>query len=102
MVNYLPLVLFPPPYQVIDLHTQLSYFKNIETMLRQKIGEKEAKALLVKAVYLLSVGINDYAVPFITNSSVLQSHSQEEYVNMVIGNLTTVIKVIKIGVLYNI
>ncbi|GMY37479.1 protein-S-isoprenylcysteine O-methyltransferase A isoform X1 [Fagus crenata] len=77
---------------VIDLHTQLSYFKNIKTMLRQEIGEKEAKALLVKAVYLLSVGINDYAVPFITNSSVLQSHSQEEYVNMVIGNLTTVIK----------
>ncbi|GMY22675.1 gdsl esterase/lipase 5 [Fagus crenata] len=77
---------------VIDLDTQLNYFKNMKTMLRQQIGEKEVKALLVRAVYLISIGINDYSVSFTSNSSVLQSYSQEEYVNMVIGNLRTVIK----------
>ncbi|GMY22662.1 integrator complex subunit 9 like [Fagus crenata] len=84
---------------VIDLNTQLNYFKNMETKLRQQVGEKEAKALLVQAVYLVSIGNNDYIVPFNPNSTVLQSYSEEEYVNMVIGNLTTVIKV---SVLFNI
>nr|POE67597.1 gdsl esterase/lipase 1 [Quercus suber] len=80
------------PGLVIDLNTQIKYFKNMETQLRQKLGEKEAKELLFKAVYLISIGYNDYLVPFTSNSSVLQSYSREEYVNMVIGNLTTVIK----------
>ncbi|GMY22673.1 GDSL esterase/lipase 1-like [Fagus crenata] len=83
---------------VINLNTQLNYFKNMETMLRQKLGEKEAKTLLVRAVYLISIGNNDYLVPFYPNSTVLQYSAQEELVNMVIGNLTTVIKEIyKIG-----
>ena len=100
MVEYFPFVLFPPHYQVIDLNTQLDYFKNIETLLKKKLGEKEAKTLLVKAVYLICIGSNDYIVPFTTNPSILQSYSQEKYVNMVIGNLTTVIKVITISGLY--
>ena len=100
MVEYFPFVLFPPHYQVIDLNTQLDYFKNIETLLKKKLGEKEAKTLLVKAVYLNCIGSNDYIVPYTTNPSILQSYSQEKYVNMVIGNLTTVIKVITISGLY--
>ncbi|GMY22672.1 GDSL esterase/lipase 2-like [Fagus crenata] len=77
---------------VIGLDAQLNYFKNMETRLRQELGKKEAKALLFRAVYFISIGSNDYFVPLTSNSSVLQSYSHEEYVNMVIGNLTTVIK----------
>ncbi|KAB1206978.1 GDSL esterase/lipase 1 [Morella rubra] len=79
-------------YSVIDLNTQLNHFEHLETVLRQRLGEAEAKKLLARAVYLFSVGGNDYAVPFTSNSSVLQSYSQKEYVDMVIGNLTSVIK----------
>ena len=89
---------FPPHYQVIDLNTQLNYFKNMETLLKHKLGEEDAKTLLVKAVYLICIGNNDYFVPFTTNSSVLKSYSSEKYVDMVIGNLTTAIKVIAITV----
>jgi hypothetical protein len=84
-------------YQVIDLHTQLSYFKKVDTLLKRKIGEAQAKKLLSKAIYLFSIGSNDYLAPFTTNSSVLQSYSHEEYADMVIGNLTTVIKVITVN-----
>ncbi|KAK7845958.1 gdsl esterase/lipase 5 [Quercus suber] len=58
---------------VIDLNTQLHYFKNMETLLKHKRGEEESKTLLVKAVYLICIGSNDYFVPFTTNSSVLKS-----------------------------
>ncbi|XP_059458058.1 GDSL esterase/lipase 2-like isoform X2 [Corylus avellana] len=80
------------PGFVIDLNTQLKYFKNVETMLKRKVGETQAKKLLSRAVYLINIGGNDYLAPFTTNSSVLRSYSPQEYVDMVIGNLTTVIK----------
>ncbi|KAK7258444.1 hypothetical protein RIF29_24021 [Crotalaria pallida] len=87
--------------QVIDLKTQLSYFKNVSNVLRQELGDAETKTLLAKAVYLINIGSNDYFVPLTENSS----STHEKYVDMVVGNLTNVIKGIhkiggrKIGVL---
>ncbi|GMY34860.1 GDSL esterase/lipase 1-like [Fagus crenata] len=77
---------------VVDLKTQLSNFKNLEKLLRKKLGDAEAKTLLFRSVYLISIGSNDYASVFTRNSNVFQSSSQKEYVDMVIGNLTFVIK----------
>ncbi|KAJ9691837.1 hypothetical protein PVL29_011113 [Vitis rotundifolia] len=91
--------------KVINLNTQLTYFKNMEKLLRQKLGDEAAKKILLEAVYLISIGTNDYLSPYFTNSSVLQSYPQKLYRHMVIGNLTVVIKEIyeqggrKLGVL---
>ena len=78
---------------MIDLKTQLSYFSKLEKLLRQKLSDAEAKAFFSKAVYLINIGANNYISLFTTNSSVLQSFSKEEYVGMVVGNLTDTIKV---------
>ena len=80
-------------FQVIDLKTQLSYYYKVESWLRQKLGNDEAKMTISRAVYLFSIGSNDYMSPFLTNSSILHNYSDSTYVGMVIGNLTTVIKV---------
>jgi hypothetical protein len=82
--------------QVTGLKTQVSSCKNLVRAFRKELGDAEAKTLLGKAVYLINIGSNDYAV-FTTNSSVLQPISQEEYVNLGISNVTIVIKVIKIS-----
>ncbi|XP_062088467.1 GDSL esterase/lipase 1-like [Humulus lupulus] len=74
---------------VIDLHTQLGYFKNVSNQLRQQIGDAEAKALLSRAVYIISVGSNDYSFPFVRNITIPNT---QQFVGMVIGNLTEVIK----------
>ncbi|XAR49842.1 hypothetical protein NMG60_11003999 [Bertholletia excelsa] len=76
---------------VIDLKTQLVYFKNVKKMLEQKLGEEEANKFLSSAVYLLSIGSNDYLLPILTNFT-SQFYSREEFVGMVIGNLTTVVE----------
>ncbi|KAJ7950820.1 GDSL esterase/lipase [Quillaja saponaria] len=62
--------------------------------IEEKVGDEQAKALISKAVYLFSIGSNEYSALLITNSSssVFRSYSQAEYVELVIGNLTTVIK----------
>ncbi|XVF74244.1 hypothetical protein PTKIN_Ptkin13bG0094700 [Pterospermum kingtungense] len=83
---------------VIDLKTQVRYFKKVEKLLRKNLGDAEAKAFFSKAVYLISIGGNDYLSPFTSNSSVLETFSKEEYVGMVIGNLTnTILEIYKKG-----
>ncbi|XP_021833180.1 GDSL esterase/lipase 1-like [Prunus avium] len=79
---------------VIDLKTQLCQFKKVVKQLRHKLGHAEAKTFLSKAVYLISIGNNDYFAPFTSNSSLFESHSHKEFVGLVIGNLKKVIKVI--------
>ena len=81
-------------FQVISLNTQLSYFKNVEKQFRRMLGDEAAKKVLFEAVYLISIGTNDYLSPFFRYSTVFQSYSQKQYINMVVGNLTEVIKVI--------
>ncbi|KAF3450555.1 hypothetical protein FNV43_RR06642 [Rhamnella rubrinervis] len=78
---------------VIDIKTQLGYFKNVSRLLRRQLGDAEAKTLLSSAAYLFGVGANDYVFPFETKSSVLQIYSVEQFVGQVIGNITNVIKI---------
>ncbi|KAA8541591.1 hypothetical protein F0562_022743 [Nyssa sinensis] len=81
----------------INLNTQLSYFKNVKKWLRQKLGDEEARKMLMNAVYLFSTGGNDYFSLSSKDPNATQSY-QGEYVGMVIGNLTNVLKEIyKIG-----
>ncbi|KAI8018814.1 GDSL esterase/lipase 2 [Camellia lanceoleosa] len=77
---------------VIDLKTQVANFKKVEKSLMKQLGDKEAKKILSRAIYLISIGSNDYFTIFATNSSVFKSYPREEYVEMVIGNLTQVVQ----------
>ncbi|RAL37528.1 hypothetical protein DM860_000222 [Cuscuta australis] len=79
---------------VVELLTQLKYFKDVKKHLRKKHGSSKTTKLLSKSVYMFSIGGNDYLVPFVANgkSQMLQFYSKKEYVSMVIGNLTTVLR----------
>jgi len=77
--------------QVIDLKTQLSYFRKVSKELRQQLGNAETTALLAKAVYLINIGINDYEISLSENSS--NTRTAEKHAEMVVGNITSVIKV---------
>ncbi|KAF5466287.1 hypothetical protein F2P56_016228 [Juglans regia] len=75
----------------IHLKTQLGYFKNLARLFRRKLGAAGARKLLKRAVYLISIGANDYPGSSMSNSSG-PSPSSQEYVDMVIGNLTFVLR----------
>nr|GMC51942.1 GDSL esterase/lipase 5 [Ipomoea batatas] len=78
--------------EVIDLGTQLEYFNKVKAWYRGKIGSAESRNAFARAVYLFSIGTNDYLSPFLTDSKLLTSYSHSHYVDMVIGNLTQVIQ----------
>ncbi|XP_034209271.1 GDSL esterase/lipase 2-like [Prunus dulcis] len=77
---------------VISLKTQLSNFKIVRKSLRKKLGDEKAKSLLSRAVYFFNTGSNDYLFAFDTDPTVLGSYSQQEYVDLVIGNMTAVVE----------
>ncbi|KAI4346088.1 hypothetical protein L6164_013170 [Bauhinia variegata] len=80
---------------VIDLKSQLAGFRKVSKKLRKELGDAETKRLLSKSVYLFDMGANDYSV-FLSEKR--RAYSSNQYVDMVIGNQTTVVKKIyKLG-----
>ncbi|KAK7294514.1 hypothetical protein RJT34_17403 [Clitoria ternatea] len=77
---------------VIPLKTQARNFKRVAKWMRHKLGKSEGKMLLSSAVYMFSIGSNDYFSPFLTHSHLLNSHSHSQYVATVVANLTSIIK----------
>ncbi|XP_006356553.1 GDSL esterase/lipase 5-like [Solanum tuberosum] len=75
---------------VIDLQTQLKYFQNVAQLLKKKVGKTETKQILSNAVYIFSTGSNEVLAPLSANSTF--PYSDTEYLQMIMGNLTTVFK----------
>ncbi|KAK1436936.1 hypothetical protein QVD17_02720 [Tagetes erecta] len=76
----------------IDLKTQLEYLGDLEKQFRQSLGDEKTDQLLSDAVYLFSCGSNDYLSHADNNDNILYPYTHEQYVGMVIGNLTDVFK----------
>ncbi|RVX17198.1 GDSL esterase/lipase 1 [Vitis vinifera] len=78
-------------FEVISLPQQLRYFKGMVKVLKHQLDDAEAKKLLKRAVYLFSIGGNDYLHFYDENTNASQSEKRE-YVGIVIGNLTIALK----------
>ncbi|XP_075512416.1 GDSL esterase/lipase 1-like [Primulina tabacum] len=78
--------------QAIDLKTQLKYFEVVRKWLEGKLGNSKAEEVILSAVYFFSIGSNDYLGGYLGNPSMQQLHPPEEYLGMVIGNLTQAIQ----------
>ncbi|KAK0596784.1 hypothetical protein LWI29_019045 [Acer saccharum] len=79
------------------IRIQLGYLKEVANLLKEELGDIEAKNILENAIYLSSFGGVDY-MAFIDNTYTHFTQSKmEEYVKMVLGNLTEVTKKICIS-----
>ena len=81
-------------FQVVDLKMQLKQLEQLENKLRKEMGSEKAKVIIKEGVYLISIGSNDYGVALFSDPALFQSLSMEDYVGMVIGNITTVLQVL--------
>ncbi|WCJ28926.1 GDSL lipase [Euphorbia peplus] len=77
----------------IDLKSQVGYFKKVRMQLRRRLGAKSADKLLSEAIFLFSMGINDYVQQSKRNSSCFDAHvCKKEYVKMVASNVSAVLQ----------
>ncbi|GAB4841939.1 hypothetical protein Ancab_011896 [Ancistrocladus abbreviatus] len=74
----------------INLKMQINYFEEMVGKLKTQFGDAEANKLLSKAVYLFSIGGNDYVtlVSKNLNKPALSPSYKNQYITMVLGNLT--------------
>ncbi|WCJ40464.1 GDSL lipase [Euphorbia peplus] len=79
--------------KTIDLKSQVGYFKKVRMHLRQRLGAKAADKLLSKAIFLFSIGVNDYFQQNRRNSSCFDALAcKNEFVKMVASNVSAVLK----------
>lgn len=78
---------------MIDLPTQLSHFEEVRKSLVENLGEKKTKELMSEAIYFISIGSNDYMGGYLGNPKMQQSYNPEQFIGIVIGNLTEAIQV---------
>ncbi|KAB2633922.1 GDSL esterase/lipase 5-like [Pyrus ussuriensis x Pyrus communis] len=76
----------------IDLQTQLKNFEEVQKSLTDKLGEVEAKEVISEAVYFISMGSNDYMGGYLGSPKMQEQYNPEQFVGMVIGNLTQTIQ----------
>ncbi|XP_018718019.2 GDSL esterase/lipase 5 [Eucalyptus grandis] len=76
---------------VVDFKTQLKQFESLVKNLRDNLGDKKAERIVLDGVYFISIGLNDY-VAVLNNPALFQSVSMEDYVRMVVGNISTVLE----------
>lgn len=65
----------------------------MQKWLTEKLGDEKAKEVISEAVYFISIGSNDYMGGYLGNPKVQEQYNPEQYVGMVIGNLTQSIQV---------
>lgn len=75
---------------MIGLQKQLKEFGRVKKKLKEKLGEERTKQLTANAVYLFSIGSDDYFAP----SPSFHSFSPREYIAMVVANITAAFEVI--------
>ncbi|CAA0829473.1 GDSL esterase/lipase 5 [Striga hermonthica] len=80
---------------VIDLKTQLKYYKKEVHHLKGAFGGAKAESVISNAIHMMSIGSSDYISPFLLNDSFLHSFCQpSDYVNLVIANISEAIQTI--------
>ncbi|GLT46174.1 hypothetical protein SLA2020_199490 [Shorea laevis] len=75
----------------LNLQIQLGFFKEVVNLLTQQLGDTDTKKLLREATYISSIGGVDYMI-FVNSSSNITEPAMQEYVNIVIGNITEATK----------
>ncbi|XP_054807627.1 GDSL esterase/lipase 5-like [Prosopis cineraria] len=77
---------------VIDLQTQVKNFEEVRKGLVETVGEERAKEIVEEAVYFISIGSNDYMGGYLGNPKMQKRFTPEQYVGMVVGNLTQIVQ----------
>uniref|UniRef100_A0A7N0RF04 GDSL esterase/lipase n=1 Tax=Kalanchoe fedtschenkoi TaxID=63787 RepID=A0A7N0RF04_KALFE len=69
---------------VLSVSEQLDYFREYKSRVTEKIGKKGADELIGKAVYVISIGTNDFVINYITLPVRRKSYSVLGYEKLIL------------------
>ena len=81
-------------FQAIGLQTQMKFFKRVKNSLTKRLGNARTQSFFSNSVFLFNFGGNDYLNPFDISYDIFKTlDAQEQFADMVIGNITIALKV---------
>lgn len=78
---------------MVDLQTQLRQFAELQGAVTAKHGEIYANKLFSNAVYIVSVGSNDYLGGYLGNPAQQQKYTPEQFVGLVVQGVAEALQV---------
>lgn len=78
---------------VLSISKQLDYFRHYKIHLRNLVGTKEAEEIVQNALYILSLGTNDFLQNYYVEPTRSKQYNIERYMNYLISCMRTAIKV---------
>lgn len=79
---------------MIDLQKQLSQFLEHRVAVTERHGQTLAEQVLFDAVYIVSIGSNDYLGGYFGNPKQREKYSPEQFVGAVVTGIVESIKVL--------
>ncbi|CAI9087341.1 OLC1v1021392C1 [Oldenlandia corymbosa var. corymbosa] len=77
---------------VISLSKQLKYLKHYKIHLRQLIGAEKAERLINNAVFVISMGTNDFLQNYYVEPTRSQQYTADQYVDYLVSSMSSAIK----------
>lgn len=78
----------------MTLDRQREYLRHYEIHLRQMVGVEKARETMKNALYIISMGTNDFLQNYFVEVVRSKQYSVEQYQNFLIRSLFTHVKVI--------
>ncbi|MCD7448802.1 hypothetical protein HAX54_046648 [Datura stramonium] len=79
---------------VMSLAKQREYLRHYEIHLRQMVGVEKARETMKNAVYIISMGTNDFLQNYFVEPARSKQYSVEQYQNFLIRSMFTHVKII--------
>ncbi|KAJ0080924.1 hypothetical protein Patl1_10611 [Pistacia atlantica] len=79
---------------VLSVPKQLEYFKHYKIHLRQLVGVKKAEEIIRNAIFVMSMGTNDFLQNYYLEPIRSKQYTLEEYKNFLVSRMVEDIKVL--------
>ncbi|KAI3456198.1 hypothetical protein Pfo_012861 [Paulownia fortunei] len=77
---------------VLSMSKQLEYFRHYKIHLRNLVGTKDSQEIIKNALFILSMGTNDFIQNYFVEPTRSQQYNIEQYLNYLISCMRTAIK----------
>lgn len=85
-------VLILHPQNVIPLWKEVEYYKEYQSKLKAYVGDTKAKSIISEALYLISLGTNDFLENYYTLPSTRSKYTLDQFQDFLIGLVERFVK----------